>query len=327
MLLTIAIPTYQRPEFLAKALRGIGRQIEGRDDVAVHVYDDSDGAVNAGYIDTVRREFPRANIGYSLNAKNLGIDENIKQCLISTDSDYIWLLGEDDLLTEGAVARVLEAIQRFRPVFVFANYIYADDQHHKFARSAVLPEQLGQRLCRFNDFVAEWGWALGFIGGCIVRAADWRRQNIEAFAGSFYSHVGGIIDAALGQDIVVIGDIQVLNRAEDVNTFTWSRSTFKVYFSFYEVLAVSRLAQQPALLAVVKRSAAYLFNVHSLLWLAAKRADGVYDLKAFNLHYRQQLDRGAAWKAAAWLLAIAPRVPLRWLRSRHLKHRFSRSWL
>jgi GT2 family glycosyltransferase len=324
MILTLAIPTYRRPELLHKALHAIARQIDGRADVGIAVYDDSDGAANAPVIERLRQQFPRTALDYRVNPANLGIDENIKQCLMRPKSEYVWLLGEDDLLTDGAVDKVMQALERERPVFLFANYIYCDDRHARFARHAVLPEQPGARRIRFDDFASRWIWALGFIGGCVVRAADWRRQPVERYRGSYYSHVGGIVDAAVGGEIVVVGDVLVLNRAEDVNTFTWSRSTFDVYFSFYSVLRASRLAENPRLLAACESAAARLFAVGSLSWLAAKRADGVFDHEAFDAHYATNPFRGRAWKLGARLVAVFPRAPLRWLRRAHLRQRFSR---
>ena len=324
MFLTLAIPTYHRPQLLYKALAAIGDQIQGRSDIGVLVLDDSDGAANAPWIERIRAEFPAANLTYAVNPVNLGIDENIKQCLTRSDSEYVWLLGEDDLLTPGAVARVVDALHLHQPAFLFANYIYSDDQHARFAAHAVLAETPGVRVVLFDTFAAESIWALGFIGGCVVRAADWRCQAIERYKGSYYSHVGGIIDASLGQPICVVGDILVLNRAEDVNTFTWSSSTFDVYFSFYEVMAASRLSTQPELLKVCERTANRLFAVTSLPWLAAKRADGVFNRASYLKYYASRHDLGAGWKMVAASIAVFPRQPLSWLRRIHLQRRFSR---
>jgi len=324
MFLTIAIPTYKRPELLYKALAVLCAQICSHDDVGVAVFDDSGGEINRSVIDRVRAEFPKARLEFHVNPRNLGIDENIKQCLAVPDSEYVWLLGEDDLLTAGAVDKVRDALRLHRPVFLFANYIYCDDGHERFAQHAVLPEMSGARVEAFDDFARHSVWALGFIGGCVVRAIDWRRQPIERYRGSFYSHVGGIIDAAMGQDIVVVGDVLVLNRAEDVNTFTWSSSTFDVYFSFYAVLRASRFREDSALLTACEAAAGRLFAVGSLPWLAAKRADGVFDGAVYSAYYGARGFRSPMWRLGARLLAVFPRTPLRWLRRVHLRHRFSR---
>jgi len=325
MLLTITIPTYKRPELLHKNLVHIFEQASSHDDVAVLVLDDSDGSANAPWIAKVRVQFPQARLDYAINVRNLGIDENIKNCIVSATSEYVWLLGEDDLLTPGALDKVKAALLKERPGFLFANYIYCDDAHAHTADAPVLPGGQGYSVTGFNDFASSYVWALGFIGGCVIRAADWKGQDIAKFKGSYYSHVGGIIDASVDRDIVVMRDVLVLNRAEDVNTFTWSKSTFDVYFSFYDVLRKSRLGAKPELLARCERAAAHLFKVYSLPWLAAKRADGVYDGEAYRAYYAAARQQGAGWHLGARMLAAFPRMPLRMLRRMHLRGRFSRT--
>lgn len=327
MLLTIAIPTYKRPELLHKNLIHIFRQIAGRHEVAVFIADDSDGVENGHWIAEASAQFPDAQISCIVNSKNLGIDENIKHCIRTPQSDYIWLLGEDDLLTDGAVDKVLNVLTSCQPIFLFANYIYCDDGHTRFADRPVLDELAPSRLIDFDDFAASSIWALGFIGGCVIRAESWRQQAVEKFSETYYSHVGGIIDSCIGCQIYVVNDILVLNRAEDINTFTWSRSTFEVYFSFYDMLRNSRLAEQPALLRQSERAASRLFAVFSLSWLAAKRADGVFDLEAYRKHYRHRVELSRGWRLGALMLAVIPRGPLRLLRWAHLQRRFRRKTL
>jgi glycosyltransferase involved in cell wall biosynthesis len=323
MLLTITIPTYKRPELLHKNLVHIFEQAAAHEDVSVLVLDDSDGSANAPWIARVRAQFPQARLDYVVNERNLGIDENIKNCILSARSEYVWLLGEDDLLTAGALDKVRTALLAERPGFLFANYIYCDDAHARTAESPVLPGGQGYSVIAFDAFAAANVWALGFIGGCVLRATDWKAQDVAKFTGSYYSHVGGIIDASVGRDIVVMRDVLVLNRAEDVNTFTWSKSTFDVYFSFYDVLRKSRLSADPTLLARCESAAAHLFKVYSLPWLAAKRADGVYDSAAYGTYYAGARGQGAGWHLAARALAAFPRGPLRMLRRIHLRKRFS----
>lgn len=327
MLLTVTIPTYRRPLLLTKTLRNICSQINGKANVAVHIYDDSDGTENKLCVESVRLEYPDAHIEYNLNKRNLGIDENIKQCLITTKSDYVWLMGEDDLLTEGAISKVLSVITKNNPIFIFGNYIYSDDEHKNFSKHPVIPESSKIYSQNFNDFSINYIWTIGFIGSCIVRTKDFRNQDLDRFIDSYYSHVGGIINTCIDREIFIIEDILTINRAEDINTFTWSKKTFEVYFSFYEVLKKSKLSDRPLLLESCMHSASKLFSVFSLGWLAAKRADGVYDTKTLRMYYTNNIPKGKIWLFFAWLIACLPQTPLKWLRKIHLKHRFSRKSL
>lgn len=322
-LLTIAIPTYQRPRFLEKLLAELLRQIdrEGPAAIEVLILDDSDGVENAAVIEALRRKPAADCLRYEVNSSNLGIDENIRACILQSRGDFVWLLGEDDLPVPSALARVLEVLTDDPPDFVFVNYWYCDGEHRRRMREPVVEDHGRAAILAFDEFVAESIWAIGFIGACIVRRRTWCETRHERFRGSYYSHVGGIIDGNLGKDMCLISEPLVLNRAEDVDTFTWSSSTFDVYHSFYSVLETSRLREHPGLLDTACRCARRLFAVDRLAWLAAKRADGVYDRSVFDVYYRSR-KRNAIWKLLAGLLAVAPVAPLRMLRRAHLRRRF-----
>jgi glycosyltransferase involved in cell wall biosynthesis len=323
--LVIAIPTYDRPDFLRKTLDSLAKQITPWvGSAGLFVADDHPSAKNLDVVDAVRGNHPSVSIEYMHNTHNLGIDENIKKCILSPRSQFVWLLGEDDIILDGAIDRVMEIIRTKETRFIFANYIYSDDHHRLCARKSVIEEFFGYEVVYFNDFISSNIQVLGFIGGCIINREAWMRTSFEKFKGSFYSHVGGILDSCLGQEIIVMHDIAVLNRAEDINTFTWSKSTFKVYFSFFDVLHLSSVAQDPVLLENCVLSARKLFAVYSLPWLVAKRADGVYDKSVYDSIYRLDPNIGAWWKLAAALVAMLPRTPLKILRRLHLKQRFTR---
>lgn len=323
--LTISIPTYDRPDFLLKTLESLAKQIYAwRADVCIFIADDHPSGKNLKIVEAIKKQYPLITIDYVSNIHNLGIDENIKNCILTPNSRFIWLLGEDDLIVEGAISNAMHIIKDHSPPFIFANYIYCDDQHRRFARNAVIEERDGIEVVQFDSFIANHVHLLGFIGGCIINRSAWVETPYEKFKGSFYTHVGGILESCRGRDIFVMHGLAVLNRAEDINTFTWSQSTFKVYFSFFDVLWASSVAQDVCLLERCIKSAQKLFSVFSLPWLVAKRADGVFNASVFQSMYWARDDIGRWWKLCAALIAIAPRTPLQILRRLHLKHRFSR---
>lgn len=322
MILTISIPTYNRPELLHKCLVEIFNQIQDKPNVSVYVADDSDGNENKVWVEKAKQHYPQATIEYVINKKNLGIDENIKNCIRSPQAEYIWLLGEDDLLTPNAINTVLESIEIHRPTFIFANYIYCNDDHSKTSSKAVLNSYPKISQEDFNSFAENHIWSIGFIGSCIIRKSEWCNQETEKYKGSYYSHVGGIIDSCYNKKITIIGKVLVLNRSENINTFTWSSSTFPVYFSFFDVLEKSKLAFNQKLLGQVKISAQKLFSVNSIVWLAAKRADGVYDKKIFESYYAKRSDLSTSFKLLAFIFSIFPKTPLQILRRINLSRRF-----
>lgn len=325
MLLTISIPTYKRPELLHKCLIEIFQQIYDKPNVAVYIADDSDGSENKKWIEKAIKQHPQAIVNHVINKQNLGIDENIKNCIVSPETEYVWLLGEDDLLMPGAIDTVLRVLSTDRPSFVFANYIYCNDDHTKISSNPVLTEYSGITREEFNTFAKKNIWAVGFIGSCIIKKDEWCNQDVGKFTGSYYSHVGGIIDSSFGKEMLIISDILVLNRSENINTFTWSSSTFPVYFSFFNVLNKSKLSSDEELLEQAKLSSEKLFSINSIVWLAAKRADGVYNMRIYKEYYASRPNSSKLFKFLAFLFAAFPKAPLKILRQINLSQRFSTS--
>ena len=100
--LTIAIPIWRRPNLLDATLNSIFKQNKICN---VLLIDDSVSNINSSVIKKYKILSKKKNINFSViyNKKNIGIDENIKKCINSVKTKYIWLLGEDDLLINGSL--------------------------------------------------------------------------------------------------------------------------------------------------------------------------------------------------------------------------------
>ena len=102
-LLTIAIPVYNREVFLRRLLNTIIPYINN--DVELFV---SDNASTDNTMEMMRSEFPDV-ICYR-NEENLGADGNFLECYKKASGKYVWLVGSDDIITEGAIDRILQFI-------------------------------------------------------------------------------------------------------------------------------------------------------------------------------------------------------------------------
>lgn len=107
--LAITIPTYNRAELLALLLDSIARDFAGTawpTDLELVVID------NASTDDTVvaveRRIAAGTPIRLVRNADNTGMDANIAACFDVTEATYMWQIGDDEVLHEGACRYVLE---------------------------------------------------------------------------------------------------------------------------------------------------------------------------------------------------------------------------
>jgi glycosyltransferase involved in cell wall biosynthesis len=129
-LLSICVPTYNRAHLLRVMLQAALPQVkECGDLVELCVCDNASPDNTPQVVDESRTLGP---VHYTRNESNLGFHGNIVKLTTKLAiGEYVWLLGDDDLLAPGAVARVLDVLQRNRSIDAFyANFqvaVHKDD--------------------------------------------------------------------------------------------------------------------------------------------------------------------------------------------------------
>jgi glycosyltransferase involved in cell wall biosynthesis len=111
MLLTIAIPTYNRLEYLKELLPRLFKQCEPYSEIEVLISDNctTDGTLQ--YIRDISARKPK--VRYRRNSTNVGGDENFVLCVESARGEYVWLFGDDELLCDGAIETVITLLKKF----------------------------------------------------------------------------------------------------------------------------------------------------------------------------------------------------------------------
>lgn len=127
-LLTIAIPTYNRARYLDLALEQLAKQLPRyRDLVEVIV---SNNASPDNTSEVVQRYIDQGlPIQLFTNAENIGADRNVLQCFTSGKTKYILIMGDDDVLRDRALGKILYIISR-NPKFgviYLRGYVYTDN--------------------------------------------------------------------------------------------------------------------------------------------------------------------------------------------------------
>ncbi|MPQ57138.1 glycosyltransferase [Duganella sp. FT27W] len=270
-LLSVAIPTYKRPELLDKGIESIFNSAKASG-IEVLVMDDSLGNGN-DWVYQKHLALGR-NLRVIRNPVNLGIDANICACIEHAASDYVWLFGEDDLMRLEAVDQALAAIERdAQAPFVFANYAYITADHKKIFREKSVEIRAGQM--EFKEFFENYLWSAGFIGGCIIRRSNFLATRYKEFIGTYYAHVAGICLASHNKNITVIERPLVGNRVGDATTFTWSADSYGVFQGWRDLL---RMLQSEFGADSFKRAFQSHIDAHGYLrlkFLLGKKADGL----------------------------------------------------
>ena len=112
MTLSICIPTYNRLPFLKELLPAILGQVDAVPaEVEVAVSDNASTDGTADYL----RSLSHPSLRWWTNETNIGGDRNFLKCVEEAKGEYVWLFGDDDLMPDGSVARVLEFLRGNNP--------------------------------------------------------------------------------------------------------------------------------------------------------------------------------------------------------------------
>ncbi|WP_414548678.1 glycosyltransferase family 2 protein [Anabaena sp. CCY 0017] len=111
-LLTIAIPTYNRAEFLDKQLAWLAQAIKGfESDCEIFVSDNCSTDHTQEIIKKWQNNLTNVTFKSHKNPENLGLIKNIIRCLTSAETKYIWTIGDDDPIQLRAVNYLINQLK------------------------------------------------------------------------------------------------------------------------------------------------------------------------------------------------------------------------
>lgn len=106
-LLTIAIPTYNRKNYLENCLNRLIHQLT--DEVQIVVRDNH--STNYDFHDFIKSYVSKYGIIAHQNKCNIGIEGNITRLFDDCDTQWLWVLGDDDYILDDAISIVLNRIK------------------------------------------------------------------------------------------------------------------------------------------------------------------------------------------------------------------------
>lgn len=208
VLLTIAVPTYNRCSYLERLLSALiemTQGLEGRVELFV-----SDNASSDGAEDLLRSLEVRApHLRWVRNTTNIGVDANISQCFRAATGRFVWIIGDDDMPKPGVVAAMVELLQGRDPDLVYLPSEWLPDvqtptQGSPVRSTAVVPYD----KVAFARHVNVW---ITFLSGIIVRKSHADGSDLDALVGTNLIQLGWVLPALRhGQCLLVCEDRLVL---------------------------------------------------------------------------------------------------------------------
>ena len=105
MLISICIPTYNRPESLINCLNSLASQTAKNFEVCV-----SDNCSKKNIFNLIKPYKKKLNLKINKNKKNLGFALNLLKVSSMAKGEFIWFIGDDDLLIKNAIEKLQKLI-------------------------------------------------------------------------------------------------------------------------------------------------------------------------------------------------------------------------
>ena len=145
MFLSICIPTYNRPEALRNCINSIFEQknINWKNfEVCV-----SDNCSKENISKVLKPFKKKINIRYKRNKKNLGFAMNLLNVSMMAKGEFIWFLGDDDLVNQNSISYLINLIKKNKSIdFYFINSFYLKksflDNYPKPFNTKYLPKKM-----------------------------------------------------------------------------------------------------------------------------------------------------------------------------------------
>jgi len=154
MKLTIAIPTYNRVEYLKELLPRMFQQCKPYSDIEILV---SDNATTDGTYELLLNQTWNSQLEYRFNETNVGGDENMVRCVEASRGEYVWLFGDDELICDGAIDSVYKILKDHHPALLVVGDINSKKTHFyglysQYIWDSSIRDLLDQTLITCNIF-------------------------------------------------------------------------------------------------------------------------------------------------------------------------------
>ena len=220
-ILSICIPTYNRPEYLKECLMSIVlgcKNFKDKEVLEIVITDNSDDDKTLEVVNEIKKIF--SNIKYFKNSLNIGGSRNILKALESAAGKYLWLMGDDDIIVSSKARKIVETCRNNVYAGIIVNFAQGDGKN---PRIIMLDNCLNLKsdksfvgkddLFAGEDFVNFF--AINFMSALIFKKEYFDQIKEEAGGGIktcyFQSYVFLLI-AALDRSILRLKDVYVFWR-------------------------------------------------------------------------------------------------------------------
>jgi abequosyltransferase len=322
--ISFCIPTYNHGRFLGAALDSILAQAPPDFEILI-----VDGASVDDTPDVVARYQQQSTaIQYRRMSQNRGVDPDIAETIAMASGEYCWLMSSDDVVADGAVAKVLDALQSHSALYMGSRVDCTKDMVPFGVTPAFNPSPRRKWNFAHEDELLDYlNSAFGlitlfsYISVLIFRRDVWNRApDAAVHYGSCFAHAFRLWKALAAGGAVENLDLPVVMCRMDTDSFA-SRGVFRRFlldFDGYLEIAQMLWRANPrvrsAFLSVVGRSYSRyaLANFYHSCADAAQRQTALARLRSIGYS-------DAQIRIVRTLASTGPLLPWAALANRHLR--------
>lgn len=232
ILLTIAIPSYNRSGALINALEALASQLGPISPglVEVIVSDNCSSDETPERVRAWMDMHPTVPIGYFRNERNIGFDANCDALVQCARGQFVWLMADDDFLVSGAIARVYSLLEENKDiVFAYVNYSICGKNWVEDSPCLVTSIARGSG----GDLIAKTRLAFSFVSSCVFKKDLWLSENASRYFGTGWIHLFMARDILLRGESLLIGERLLRMNGMDIVESRKEKKTEPGAIEFY----------------------------------------------------------------------------------------------
>jgi glycosyltransferase involved in cell wall biosynthesis len=219
-LLSIAIPAYNRPQPLLKALQTFVTQIAGHfeKEVEIVVSDDGTPEDRLSVVRDFAQQYPEL-ITWRSTPYNIGLERNLLACTEMCRGEYLWIFGDDDFLeADDALAQILTVLRDDQYDMLVMNRTRRSTDLSQLLTSnwMGLDPALRQSFDGLRAFCLAFGYlsVVGFVSVNVFRRRPFQQVNASRYLGTMYPQLGAMVEAFHDRPLLLIGKPLICHRTQ-----------------------------------------------------------------------------------------------------------------
>ena len=301
-LLSIAIPSHNRTDLLLCAIESNISDDSFGDDCSICISDNSltDETLN----EIQKRYSDDSRIQYRRSLDSPSLDENINTVVNMSDSEYVWIFGDDDLMIKDSLTDILNILRTHRHSLLIVN-------SQTFSNSTIIEHNRNYLLHNkeyntsdSDEFLIDMAGYLTYAPCVIVKKDDWINNFNPADIGTFFAHLNTAMNIKLSRKAYYIASPSIKMR---LHSQTWTEHHFKIWNIYYpKIIWDAEGYSDKAKLQVVKNN-----PLQSIFSILSSRAYGRYDFSIFKDVVVSSKKCNLLYKVMHLFIVLTPTILLR----------------